>query len=61
MKWRYKLPSEQLVPVKYCDGKICYDKRGAVTASNKRMEDDHMKLRIYHCPWCDQWHLTKQL
>lgn len=42
-----------------CTGKKAYDKKGAVTACNKRYREDHTHLRIYPCG--DHWHLTKQL
>ena len=45
--------------IKYCHGKVPYDKRGAITAANKRWQQDHIKLRIYQCG--DHWHLTKQV
>ena len=41
------------------DNKRCYDKKGAITARNKRYEEDRVKLRIYPCH--DHWHLTKIL
>jgi len=41
-----------------CFGKICYDKKGAVSAKNKRWNEDHVALRIYDCPYCHYWHLT---
>lgn len=51
-----------LQPLKYCklSGKICYDKKGAQTASNSRYHRDHVKLRIYQCEGT-HWHLTSQL
>lgn len=46
----------------YCiEGKVIYDKKGAVSAKNSRWKRDHVKLRIYHCPTCNKWHLTKKL
>ena len=42
-----------------CFGKRAYDKKGAITASNKRFHEDHVRLRIYPCN--GHWHLTKQL
>lgn len=52
-----------LPPQSYCEktGKCCFDKRGAITASNARFEEDHTRLRVYPCPECGHWHLTKQL
>ncbi len=38
--------------------KISYDKRGALSAKNHIKKAD---LRIYDCPFCHHWHLTKQL
>ena len=39
----YKIGRERaLSPIRYCDGKVMYDKRGATTAANKRF-DDYMK------------------
>ena len=47
--------------MRYCKtGKPIYDKRGAVTAKNRRWEEDHAKLRIYPCNFCGGWHLTHQ-
>lgn len=45
----------------YCNGKLIYDKRTAITAKNKRYHEDHMELRIYQCEYGDHWHLTKQV
>lgn len=42
----------------YCNGKPSYDKRSAVTARNKRWDEDHVELRVYQCPDCNWWHLT---
>ena len=49
--------------IQYCptSGKVMYDKRGAVTAANHRYSESHQKLRIYPCPQCGSWHLTKIL
>lgn len=41
-----------------CKGKICYDKKGAVTSKNLRFKKEHVVLRIYNCPICKMWHLT---
>lgn len=40
-------------------GKVSYDKKGAVSARNKRWHEDHIELRVYQCPDCNWWHLTK--
>lgn len=51
--------------VEYCKQgkkfKVKYDKRGAVTAKNARMHQDHVRLRIYPCPNCGGWHLTHKI
>lgn len=49
------------LPVRYCRGKACYDKRQAQTAANSRFREDHVRLRLYPCPDCGYWHLTKKL
>ncbi len=46
-----------MLPVTKCNGKVCYDKKGAMTAKNKRWEEDHIALRIYQCEG-SHWHLT---
>jgi len=55
----HALPPE---PIRYCDGKPCYDKRGAETVLNRRFKRHARNrpdfLRIYHCPECNLWHLT---
>lgn len=51
----------EYVKLDYCNGKPCYDKKGARTAANKRFKEAHQKLRIYECPDCDRWHLTSSL
>lgn len=42
-------------------GKVMFDKKGAITASNARWKEDRVKLRIYPCPECRHWHMTKQV
>lgn len=44
----------------YCRKKIKYDKKGAITAKNNRMKEDHTALRVYPCDYCNGWHLTSQ-
>lgn len=39
--------------------KLCYDKRGAESARNRIQSRGGDRLRIYHCPDCNQWHLSK--
>lgn len=56
MRVRYDRP-----PAKYCGKKVKYDKKGAVTAKNRRWDEDHIELRIYECDICGGWHLTHQL
>lgn len=43
----------------YCYGKRKYDKKGAVSARNKRFKEARVSLRCYHCDKCNYWHLTK--
>lgn len=47
--------------IKICPktGKYSYDKKGAISAMNKRYKKDHIKLRCYPCK--DHWHLTHKL
>lgn len=52
--------NDATTPIEYCNGKPIYDKKGAQTAKNKRMKQDHVKLRIYHCTYCNGWHLTSK-
>ena len=40
-------------------GKIGYDKKGAITAKNKRWHDEHEKLRVYQCHG-KFWHLSSR-
>ena len=44
----------------YCNRKQCYDKRTAQTLRNARGNHGTL-LRIYQCPDCEHWHLTKKL
>lgn len=44
--------------IEYCNGKVSYDKKTAVTAANRRFRESHTKLRVYNCPDCGKWHLT---
>ena len=50
-------------PINFCviSGKACYDKKGAVTAANKRWDDAYVKLRVYPCPDCNWWHLSSRV
>lgn len=47
-------------PNRYCGGKRIYDKKGALTAKNKRWREDRVLLRIYECDY-SHWHLTSQI
>lgn len=49
-------PKENLPDPRRCHGKVCYDKKSAMTAKNHRWERDHVELRVYPCG--DHWHLT---
>lgn len=50
-----------LPPISYCEehGKPCYDKKGAITAMNKRWREDRVRLTIY--PHHNHWHLTSHV
>ena len=43
----------------YCSGKRVYDKKSAITAKNKRFNEDKVELRVYPCG--NHWHLTKRV
>lgn len=48
-------------PITYCEtGKPKYNKKGAQTAINKRWDQDHKKLRMFSCKYCNGWHLTSE-
>lgn len=40
------------------DGKKGLDKKGAVTLKNLTMRLHHIKMKVYRCPFCNQWHLA---
>lgn len=44
----------------FCNGKRVYDKKGAITAKNRRWEEAHIALRVYECPGNYHWHLTSE-
>lgn len=44
----------------YCEGKVIYDKKSAISARNARYREDHVELRVYHHELCNGWHLTSQ-
>lgn len=49
----------QRKPIGKC-GKVCFDKKGAQTKRNALIRKGNEKnLRIYPCPICNAWHLTK--
>lgn len=47
----------------YCQahGKNAYDKRGAEEVRNAAWRDRHEALRVYCCPECRRWHVTKNV
>lgn len=60
MKWKgnaKKIPNHRCWYVH----KICYDKKGALSAKNKRYSEDKVELRPYWCDKCNFWHLTKNI
>lgn len=55
-----KEEDKKLCPV--C-GKVCYDKKSAMTAVNyAKHKNEHHKIpiRAYYCEDCNYWHLTSQ-
>lgn len=40
-----------------CVGKRNYEKRGAKKARDQMQARTGIRLMVYHCPWCDCWHL----
>jgi hypothetical protein len=49
------------INTQHCYGKKCYDKKSAQTARNQRHRDSGIELRIYPCPICNHFHLTKKV
>ena len=46
----------------YCGRKVVYKtKKDALTKKNQRFAEDHVELRIYHCSFCNGFHLTHKL
>ena len=44
-----------------CGGKMKYDKKSAVSFINKHpFGDNNKKLRMYKCPTCEGYHITKK-
>jgi len=61
IKAKYPEPRNEptyAAPVERCRGKVIFDKRGAETAKNARMDKGAGNLRSYHCEVCNGWHLT---
>ena len=50
----------QRKPIGVC-GKICFSKKSAQTKKNwLEFRGRIKKLKIYQCPQCNAWHMTKQ-
>lgn len=45
---------------KMCFIKKQYDKKTAQTVKNVLLKKGVQYLRIYHCPICNNWHLTSK-
>ncbi len=60
MNWREHAVKVPKLRCWYEKSKICYDKKGAISAANLRYKEDKIKLRFYWCGFCNFWHLTKQ-
>lgn len=60
---RYSL--DIATPLQRCNGKVAYDKKGAVTVKNLRWKEARVELRIYECPFHRNfnrhWHVTSQV
>lgn len=41
-----------------CWEKKKHSKKDAQTLANKAKNERGQRIRIYHCPICDYWHLT---
>jgi hypothetical protein len=44
--------------IQMCEGKMKYDKKGAVTAKNHAMNERGVWVRVYYHEVCNGWHLT---
>ncbi len=60
MDWRGRGVRTYKLRCWYEKTKVCYDKKGAISAANLRFKQDKIKLRAYWCEKCNFWHLTKQ-
>ncbi len=60
MTWREQGVRTYKLHCWYEKSKVCYDKKGAISAANRRYKEDKIKLRPYWCDRCNFWHLTKQ-
>jgi len=46
----------------YCNGKRRYGSRNeAERTRDWRWEESHVRLRVYECPICFDWHLTSDV
>jgi DNA-directed RNA polymerase subunit RPC12/RpoP len=54
-----KKTNKKMLTRQYCNSKIMYDKKGAITMINylKRKGREEY-LRAYQCPDCNMWHIT---
>lgn len=41
-------------------GKRTYDKKSAQSQMNRENRKRGSTLRIYHCPKCNQWHISRE-
>lgn len=56
------LPSSPRPQMETCpeSGKVMFTKREAQTRGNELMKAGRGRLRVYCCPHCNRWHLSKQ-
>ena len=48
-------------PVCKKSGKVCYDRRSAIGAAISVRMNGRGTMRVYECPNCNKWHITKRL
>ena len=52
----------QPAPTKTCGGKKCYktEYEAKIVAEEQELRDikGELKLKVYHCAFCGQWHLS---
>lgn len=49
--------SEAMVRWRTCDRKVSYETEGKANKVARKMK--HPNTRVYECPYCHCWHITK--